>query len=80
MSLGRRDGDRVVLECANKACAGQTTPAARYQTERYGRGMRVHNVARGKPDGPQSAGCTVCGAMRQFTESDVRRERERKGG
>jgi hypothetical protein len=66
---------RVVLECGNAKCAEQTTPAARYQTERYGRGVRVHNVARSKPDGPRIAGCVVCGHFRTFTDDDIKRER-----
>lgn len=51
----------MILECTR--CREAQSPAAKYQTDKYGLGMRVHNPCRPKEKEPV-ARCTVCGAER----------------
>lgn len=51
--------DVIVKRCNN--CAHDKTPAALYQNERYGHGMRVHTPTSEKAKTPRPPRCTVCG-------------------
>ena len=46
---GKTPGDVVILPCSCQS---------KYQDERYGAGLRVHNV------GATNASCTVCGVKK----------------
>lgn len=62
----------MILECTNAACRASKSPCAEYQSEIYGAGMRVHNPCQPKNEDRKTAGCTLCGNYRIYTEKEAR--------
>jgi len=52
----------MVLSCFR--CESNEGPGARYQNEKYGHGMRVHNQTQSRQSTKLLHRCTVCGHER----------------
>jgi hypothetical protein len=52
----------MVLSCFR--CRDSDSKGAKFQDERYGKGLRVHNACAKSGAGPRNYRCTVCGQER----------------